>query len=61
MFNLYFNSHISDTIEAMALKLGSALDLSYAWGARFDNLDLDVRSQCVGKGKQKSALNYLDN
>ena len=28
--------------------------------ARFDHLDLDARSQWVGKGR-KSVLNYLDN
>ena len=28
--------------------------------ARFDDLEFDARSQCVGKGKT-SALNYFDN
>ena len=48
----------------MAFKLGVTVDLCMAYNyahANFDDLDLDVRSQWVGKGKKKSALNYLDN
>ena len=38
----------------MALKLGMAVDLCMAYYAdpRFDNLDLDTRSQWLGRGKQ---------
>ena len=44
----------------MAFKLGMTVDLLRGIYARFDDLDLDARSQWVGKGKQ-SVLNYLDN
>ena len=62
VFNLYYNSHISDS---MAFKFGMAIDLSIIWHiiyahARFDDLDLDARSQWVGKRK-KSPWNYIDN
>ena len=38
----------------MAFKLGMAVDLCMAYYAdpRFDNLDLDTRSQWLGRGKQ---------
>ena len=42
----------------MAFKLG----IAYNDYAHFDDLDLDARSQWVGRRqRQKSALNYLDN
>ena len=48
----------------MAFKFGMTVDLFMAYNmlihVRVDDLDLDARSQWVGKG-QKSALNYLDN
>ena len=51
----------------MAFKLGMTVDLCMAYiyiyiyaHVRLDDLDLDARSQWVGKGKV-SALNYLDN
>ena len=46
----------------MAFKLGMMVDLCmtlYAH-AHFDDLYIDARSQCVGKGKQL-ASNYLHN
>ena len=44
----------------MAFKLGLTVDLCMDIHARFDELELDAKSQWVGKGK-KSALIYLDN
>ena len=61
---MYFgNSHISDDIEAVAFKLGMALDLfmAYSAHAHFEDLDFDARSQWDGYGKNKSALNFVDN
>ena len=43
----------------MAFKLGVTVDSIYAHD-RFDDLDLDARSDWVGKGK-KSTLHYLNN
>ena len=57
------NSNISDSISAMAFTLGVTVDLCMTCmhaHARFDDLDLDARSQWAGKGNQ-SALNYLDH
>ena len=44
----------------MAFKLCMTVYLCMDAHARFDDLDLDARSQWVGKGKN-SSLNYLDN
>ena len=45
----------------MAFKLGTMVDVCTAYNyAQFDELDLDGRSQWVGRGKD-SALNYLDS
>ena len=60
-FNAYFNSNISDTISAMGIQTchGGRLKMHGIHAhAPFDDLDLDARSQWVGKGK-KSAVNYL--
>ena len=54
----YINSHILNSIYAMAFSLGMTVDLCMSYN--FDDLDLDARSQWVGKGK-KAALNYLNN
>ena len=58
--SLPHNNHISDSIEAMAFKLGMTVDLymAYMLMLYFNELDLDARSQRVGKGKN-SGLNYL--
>ena len=46
----------------MVFKFGIKVDLCMAYmpHARFDDLDLDTRSEWVGRG-ERSALNYLDN
>ena len=60
VFHLYYNSHTSQSLYAMALNLGmNGIIMLYAH-ARFDDLDLDARSQLVDKGKS-SALNYVEN
>ena len=48
-FNLYFNSNISENISAIAFKLGTKVDLcvGYYTRCRFDNLDIDLISQCL--------------
>ena len=43
----------------MAFELGTTVDLSCAH-TRFDDLDLDERTQWLGRGNN-SALNDLDN
>ena len=45
----------------MSIKLGLTVDMPHKYAhAHFDDLDLDARSQSLGRGKH-SALNYLDN
>ena len=58
---LYYKSNISDTIKAISLKRhnGRLVHGIHAH-AHFDDLDLEGRSQWVGRGKT-TALNYLDN
>ena len=57
MFYLYYASHVSNSIEAMAFKLSTMVNdcKTYAH-VIVDYLDRDARSQWVGKGI-KSALN----
>ena len=43
----------------MSIKLGLTVDMPHKY-AHFDDLDLDARSQSLGRGKH-SALNYIDN
>ena len=46
VFNLYNNSHISDSIKAMAFRLGMTVDLCKV---------------TVGRQSKQSALDYLDD
>ena len=54
---------VSENIEAMAFKVSMKVDVcmgyNYADG-RFDDLDLDARSQWLDRGTNL-VLNYLDN
>ena len=48
----------------MAFKLGMTVDLCMAYlyaHAGFDDLDLDLWSQWVDRGKRKSVLKYIGN
>ena len=57
----FLTCNISDNTQAITIKLGKTVELwmpdNYAH-ARFDDLNLDARSQLVGKGKT-SALHAL--
>ena len=51
---------IADSIQAIAFNLGMTVDLCMAYNyahARFDDLDLDARSQWDGRGKISSFNN----
>ena len=57
----FFSCSISGNIYTITFKLGMTVDMYAIYAhARFDDLDIDARSQWVGKG-HKSELNALGN